>query len=125
MSLIYPVYRDPGEEATNDEAPDCVASPGVGIKVEKLHSAALVVFVPDLVSSAHIKVSLDDDREEADEHAGGLEHISPYHGLDAANGRVETADSENQEAGDVEVKAGDLKSRWNEEESGNVKGGFS
>ena len=86
-----------------------MASPGIGIKVEKLHSAALVVFVPDLVSSAHVKVSLDDDREEANEHAGRLEHVCPYHGLDAANGRVETADSENEEAGDVKVKAGDLK----------------
>ena len=109
MSLIYPVDGDPGEEATNDEAPDGVASPGVRIKVEKLHSAALVVSAPDLISSARVKVSLDDDREEACEHAGGLEHVCPHDGLNAPDGCVETADSENEEAGDVKVKTSNLK----------------
>ena len=110
MSLIYPVDRDPGEEAANDETPDCVASPRVGIKVEKLHSAAFVVSVPDLVSPAHVKVSLDDDREEAPEHAGGLEHVRPHHGLDATDGRVENADGKNHEAGNVKVETCYLKS---------------
>ena len=87
-----------------------MASPGVGIKVEELYSAALVVSVPDLVSSAHVKVTLDDDREEAPEHAGGLEHVRPHDGLDAPNGCVENADGENHEAGNVEVEAGYLKS---------------
>ena len=86
-----------------------MTSPGIGIKVEKLHSAALVVSVPDLVSTAHVKVALDDDREEAPEHAGGLEHVSPHDGLDAPNGRVENADSENHETCDVQVEAGHLK----------------
>ena len=110
MSLIYHVDRDPGEEATNDEAPDCVAPPGIGIKIEKLHSTAFVVFVPDLVSPTHVKVSLDDDREEAPEHAGGLEHVRPHHGLDPADGRVEDADGKNHEAGNVKVEACYLKS---------------
>ena len=86
-----------------------MTSPGIGIKVEKLHSAALVVSVPDLVSAAHIKVALDDDREEAPEHAGGLEYVSPHDGLDAPNGGVENADSENHETCDVQVEAGHLK----------------
>ena len=85
-----------------------MSPPGVGIEVEKLHSAALVVFAPDLISSAGVKVSLDDDREEACEHAGGLEHVRPHDGLDAPDGCVETADSENEEAGDVKVKTSNL-----------------
>ena len=86
-----------------------MTSPWIGIKVEKLHSAALVISVPDLVSAAHIKVALNDDREEAPEHAGDLEHVSPHDGLDAPNGRVENADSENYETCDVQVEAGHLK----------------
>ena len=82
-----------------------MTSPGIGIKVEKLHSAALVVSVPDLVSAAHIKVALDDDREEAPEHAGDLEHVSPHDGLDAPDGRVEYADSKNYEACYVQVES--------------------
>ena len=85
-----------------------MASPGVGIKVEELYSAALVVSVPDLVSTANVKVTLDDDREEAPEHAGGLEHIRPHDGLDAPDGCVENADGENHEACYVQVEAGYL-----------------
>ena len=87
-----------------------MSPPGVGIKVEELYSAALVVSVPDLVSSAHVKVTLDDDRKEAPEHAGGLEHVRPHDGLDAPNGCVKNANGENHEAGNVEVEAGYLKS---------------
>ena len=86
-----------------------MSPPGVGIKVEKLHSAALVVSVPDLISSSRVKVSLNDDREEACEHAGGLEHVRPHDCLDAPDGCVETADSENEEAGNVKVKTSNLK----------------
>ena len=82
-----------------------MTSPGIGIKVEKLHSAALVVSVPDLVSAAHVIVALNDDREEAPKHAGDLEHVSPHDGLDAPNGRVEYADGENHEACYIQVKA--------------------
>ena len=85
-----------------------MASPGVRVKVEKLNSAALIVSVPDLVSAAHVKVALDDDREEAPEHAGGLEHVRPHDGLDAPDGRVENADGENHEACYVQVEAGYL-----------------
>ena len=88
-----------------------MASPGIGIKVKELHSAALVVSVPDLVSSSHVKVTLDDDREEAPEHAGGLEHVRPHDGLDAPNGCVKNANGENHEAGNVEVEAGYLTRR--------------
>ena len=85
-----------------------MTSPGVGVKVEKLNSAALIVSVPDLVSTAHVKVALDDDREEAPEHAGGLEHVRPHDGLNAPDCRVENADGENHEACYVQVEAGYL-----------------
>ena len=85
-----------------------MTSPGVGVKVEKLNSAALIVSVPDLVSTAHVKVALDDDREEAPEHAGGLEHVRPHDGLNAPDSRVENADGENHEACYVQVEAGYL-----------------
>ena len=69
----------------------------------------MIVDVEDSRSAPSIEVALDDDREEAPEHAGGLEHVSPHDGLDAPDGRVENADSENHETCDVQVEAGHLK----------------
>ena len=108
LSLVDAVHRDPGEEASNEAAPESVTTTKVWLEVEQLHPAAVIVALPDGGGASHVLVPLDDDRQEAAEHAGGLEDIRPDDSFDAANSRVEYTDSEYDEAGNVQVEARDL-----------------
>ena len=108
MGLIDAINRDPGEEAANDQAPEGVSPSEVRVEVEELHPPAVVVPVPDLLGPAHVVVPLDDDGQEAAEHAGGLEHVCPHDGLDATDGGVENADSKDHKTGNIEIESGDL-----------------
>ena len=108
LSLVDAVDRYPGEEPSNETAPEGVTPPQVWLEIEQFHPAAVIVPLPDRGGSSNILVPLDDDGEEASEHAGGLEDIRPDDRLDTANSRVEDADGEYDEAGNIQVKPSDL-----------------
>ena len=68
----------------------------------------MVVDVKDSRGTAGIKVALDDDGEEGAKHADGLEGVRPHDCLDPPDRRVEDADDEDDNDGNVEGEAGDL-----------------
>ena len=68
----------------------------------------MIVDVEDSRSAPSIEVALDDDREERAKHADGLERVRPHDCLDPSDGRVEDADDEDDDDGNVEGEAGDL-----------------
>ena len=105
LSLVDAVDRYPGEEPSNEAAPEGVSPAQVWLKVEQLHPPTLVVAAPDCVGSPDIVVPLDDDGKEAAKHTGCLEHVRPDDRLDAAYRCVEYADSKYNKAGDVKVES--------------------
>ena len=108
LSLVDAVHRNPGEEPSNEAAPESVTLSQVWLEIKQFHSATVIVPLPDGGGSSNILVPLDDDGEEASEHAGGLEDIRPDDRLDTADSRVEDADGEYDEAGNIQVEPRDL-----------------
>ena len=111
LSLVDAVDRYPGEEPSNEAAPECVTISEVCLEIEQFHPATFIVPLPDSGGSSNILVPLDDDGEEAAKHAAGLEDVRPDDSLDATNRGVEYTDGKYNKAGNVEVESCNLKIR--------------